>query len=72
MTEAREKLHLKKLERNQNVLARYNELRESKSFKESLTAIMQEFDLGESTVRNILYLKTYSNSPLQNTAISAA
>ena len=55
----------KKIIRNQKVLDRYNELKKIKTCRNAIDDLSQEFGLGVSTVNNILFNPSYSNSPLQ-------
>ncbi|MEE1899570.1 hypothetical protein V1389_14570 [Flavobacterium rakeshii] len=54
----------KKLRRNKKILSRYNELKEVMTCREAQTLLQDEFDLAESTIKNILFIKSYSNSPI--------
>lgn len=54
----------KKVRRNKKILSRYKELKISMTCRETYPILMDEFNLGESTIMNILFVKSYSNSPL--------
>lgn len=66
MGTARKKLSDKKLLRNKTILERYHELKKKKTCRNAIDDLCMEFDLGVSTINNILFVKTYSNSPLVN------
>lgn len=55
----------KKTIRNLQVLERYNELKKVKTCRNAIDDLSAEFDLGISTVNNILFNPNYSNSPLK-------
>lgn len=54
----------KKTIRNIEVLERYYELKKVKTCRNAIDDLATEFDLGISTVNNILFNPNYSNSPL--------
>lgn len=63
----------KKARRNANILKRYNELKQLMTCRETYPILMDEFGLAESTILSILFVKTYSLSPLpQNAAMNVA
>lgn len=62
----------KKARRNEKVLKRYNELKQLMTCRETYPILMDEFGLAESTIRNILFLKSYSLSPLPQGAMNVA
>lgn len=66
MAKTKETAQEKKLRRNKNILNRYNELKAIMTCRETYPILMSEFDLSESTILNILFVKSYSNSPLAN------
>ncbi|QEE49625.1 hypothetical protein FUA48_08525 [Flavobacterium alkalisoli] len=60
----RETVREKKMRRNKKILSRYDELKTSMTCRETYPILMDEFNLGKSTILNILFVKSYSNSPL--------
>lgn len=64
MSKITETIQEKKLRRNINVLERYMELKRIMTCRDTYPILMDEFNLGESTILNILFVKSYPNSPL--------
>jgi len=65
MTNARLTQKEKKTIRNIEVLERYYELKKVKTCRNAIDDLANEFNLGISTVNNILFNPNYSNSPLK-------
>ncbi|RDI07069.1 hypothetical protein [Flavobacterium sp. AG291] len=71
MAKLKESTKEKKARRNAKVLERYNELKKLMTCRETYPLLSDEFNLSESTIKSILFIKTYSLSPLpQNDANS--
>lgn len=73
MAKLQETTKEKKARRNEKVLARYNELKQLMKCRETYPILMDEFGLAQSTILSILFVKTYSLSPLpQNATMNVA
>ncbi|KGO84452.1 hypothetical protein Q763_01540 [Flavobacterium beibuense F44-8] len=64
MATTKERVNERKLSRNKKILSRYEDLKAIMTCRETYPILMDEFNLSESTILNILFVKSYSNSPL--------
>ncbi|MUV03193.1 hypothetical protein GN157_05670 [Flavobacterium rakeshii] len=64
MATTKERVNERKLSRNKKILSRYEDLKVIMTCRETYPILMDEFNLGKSTIMNILFVKSYSNSPL--------
>ena len=54
----------KKLHRNKDILARYNELKKTMTCRQAQPLLADMYSLSEGTINKILFVPTYAHSPL--------
>jgi len=67
MAKAKETTQEKKLRRNKQILEHYNELKKQVTTRKAQEMLADIYNVSNDTITKILFVPTYSNSPLPKT-----